>query len=490
MNRLLSVLSRSVRRPQFTSRKTHKSHRKTWRARPCLEALEDRLVLSPTISIANASVNEIGNVSPFIASGSGGLSNPIGLVQGPDGNIYVVSSGTNSVIRYSPTGQLIGTFVASGSGGLAKPDRLAFGPDGNLYVDSTATNAIYEYSGSTGAFLSTFVSAGSGGLNDPTGMVFGPDGNLYVSSAGTHSILRYQGPEGSAPGSPLPAAGQTGATFVPAGSGNLDSPDDLVFGPNGNLFVSSVWFINGNSSLGNVTTNGAVLEFDGTSGNFITTYVAPGEGGLVRPTGLAFDQQGQLYVADGGTWSVHLYGSQGQYLDDPVTMSASETGSASSLSAPIGIVFNAQGDLLVSSRNNNLVSQYSSGVTVTLSAASTSPVTVQYATSDGTAVAGTDYTAQTGTMTFAPEQTSLLIPLVTLWNATPPGNDYFNVQLSNPSGATIANGSAVVTIVPPTLPQLTISSTSAIEGDPTAHYRGAAAWGQPSSHFNPVTIET
>ena len=54
---------------------------------------------------------------------------------------------------------------------------------------------------------------------------------------------------------------------------------------------------------------------------------------------------------------------------------------------------------------------------VTLSAASTSPVTVQYATSDGTAVAGTDYTAQTGTVTFAPGQTSRLIPLVTLSNA-------------------------------------------------------------------------
>ena len=62
-------------------------------------------------------------------------------------------------------------------------------------------------------------------------------------------------------------------------------------------------------------------------------------------------------------------------------------------------------------------------------------------------------------------------------------------QLSNPTGgATIANGNAVVTIVQPTWPQLTIGNTSAIEGDPTAHYRGAVASGitrqpvQPRHH--------
>ena len=67
------------------------------------------------------------------------------------------------------------------------------------------------------------------------------------------------------------------------------------------------------------------------------------------------------------------------------------------------MVFNAQGALLVAnSVTTASVVQYNSGVVVTLSAASTGPVTVQYTTSDGTAVAGTDYTAQTGTVTFAP----------------------------------------------------------------------------------------
>ena len=440
--------------------------------RPALDVLEGRITLTGSgwVIDADPNLNEIGNVSAFVPSGSGGLNQPKDLVIGPDGNVYV-ASGTNSVIEYTASGQLLGTFVAAGSGGLNNPYGLAFGPDGNLYVSSRGTSdAILCYNGSTGAFIDAFVPTGSGGLNSPAGVTFGADGNLYVVSNGSSSVMRYEGPSGSSPGSPLPATGQTGATFVAAGSGGLAAPADLTFGPDGNLYVASQ------------NTDPAVLKFDGTSGGFISTYVTPGEGGLNTPRGLAFDQDGRLYVADVGTNAIHRYDSQGNYLDDPVPSSAS------SLQFPVGMVFDAQGGLLVSSRDGNAVYRYGNGVTVTLSEPSTSPVTVQYATVDGTAVAGTDYTAQSGTVTFAPGQTSRLILLTTLYDATPPANDCFTVQLSNPSGATIQNGSAVVNIVPPSFPQLTIGNTSAIEGDTTAHYRGAALWGATDNAFNPVTI--
>ncbi len=372
MSPLLSLLSRytmrlSGNRLTRAPRSSASAGRTRRRARVNLETLEDRTVPSVSISVANASLNEIGNVSPFVASGSGGLSQPKDLVLGPDGNVYVASNGTNSVIRYTPTGQLLGTFVVANSGGLSEPYGLAFGPDGNLYVDGFTTNAIYEYSGSTGAFLTAFVAGGSGGLNRPTGMVFGQDGNLYVGSNGTQSIDRFQGPTGPAPGSPLPAAGQSGATFVPAGSGGLAGPLELTFGPNGNLFV-----VNGAPEAGITNNNNGVLEFNATTGGFITTYVGPNY--VTSPRGIAFDQDGRLYVGDWATNAIHRFDSQGNYLDDPVPSSAS------SLQVPIGMTFDAQGGLLVSSRDGNAVEQYDSGVTVTLSATSTTPVTVQYAT--------------------------------------------------------------------------------------------------------------
>jgi DNA-binding beta-propeller fold protein YncE len=420
---------------------------------------------------------EIGNVSTFVAPGSGGLNQPKDLTMGPDGNVYVVSAGTNSVISYTPTGQLIGTFVAPGSGGLANPRAIAFGPDGNLYVSSITNNNILEYSGSTGAFIITFVSAGTGGLNYPAGLVFGQDGNLYVSSTGTESIDRFQGPLGAAPGSPLPATGQSGATFVASGSGGLASPGESTFGPNGNLFVSNA------APLPGVTNNNyGVLEFNGTTGNFITTYVAQGTGGLDIPRGLAFDQDGRLYVADWGTNAIHRFDSQGNYMDDPVTSSAS------SLQAPIGMVFDDHCGLLVTSRDGNAVYRYDRGVTVTLSAPSPTIVTVNYTTADGTATAPGDYTAESGTVTFAPGQTLRLILLVINYESKMDGQETFSVVLSNATtGATILTGTTIVTIVDPSWPQLSIANTSAIEGDTTAHYRGAFVQ-SPGNQFNPITF--
>ena len=118
------------------------------------------------------------------------------------------------------------------------------------------------------------MSAGSGGLNVPRGVLFGVDGNLYVASSGSDSILRYQGPLGPSPGAPLPSAGQSGATFVATGSGGLDNPLNMVFGPDSNLYVASV------------VTNNAVLHFAATNGSLLGTYIAPGGGGLGQPARL------------------------------------------------------------------------------------------------------------------------------------------------------------------------------------------------------------
>jgi sugar lactone lactonase YvrE len=438
MNPLLSLL-RSLKpnigtRTPGRSPSRRKSRGTQSRPASCrlyVEALEDRTVPA-TISVANASLNEIGDVSAFIAAGSGGLSSPKDLTLGPDGNLYV-ANGDSSILRYNAsTGSLIGTFVAAGSGGLNNPYGLTFGPDGSLYVSSRGTdNAIRCYNGTTGAFIDAFVPTGADGLSQPAGITFGADGNLYVVSNGTSSVLRFEGPLGSSPGSPLPASGQTGATFVAIGSGGLAAPADLIFGPDGNLYVSSQ------------STDSAVLKFDGNAGSFISTDVTPGEGGLVTPRGLAFDQDNRLYVADIGSNAIHRYDSNGQYVDDPVVSSAT------SQRSPVGMIFDAQGDLLVSSRDTNAIGRYDRGVTVTLSAASATPVSVAYATADGTATAGTDYTAQSGTVTFAPGQTSRLVLLATHYDGATDGNETLSVQLSNPSGATIDTGTATVTMIEP-----------------------------------------
>ena len=84
--------------------------------------------------------------------------------------------------------------------------------------------------------------------------------------------------------------------------------------------------------------------------------------------------------------------------------------------------------------------------TVTLSAASSTPVTVAYATSNGTATAGGDYVAASGTITFAPGETSKTIAIVVNGDATAETAETFTVTLSSPSGATLVDGSGAGTI--------------------------------------------
>jgi aryl-phospho-beta-D-glucosidase BglC (GH1 family) len=94
--------------------------------------------------------------------------------------------------------------------------------------------------------------------------------------------------------------------------------------------------------------------------------------------------------------------------------------------------------------------------TVTLSAASKSAVTVGYATSNGTATAGSDYIASNGTVTFAPGETSKTIAVIVNGDATAEAKETFTVTLSTPSGATLVDGSGAGSITDrattPTLP--------------------------------------
>ncbi len=84
---------------------------------------------------------------------------------------------------------------------------------------------------------------------------------------------------------------------------------------------------------------------------------------------------------------------------------------------------------------------------VTLSVVQTSAVTVDFATADGTATAGTDYGTATGTLTFAPGSVLQNVTVsITPETAVEPDETYF-VNLSNPVGATILDGQGAGTIV-------------------------------------------
>jgi hypothetical protein len=86
--------------------------------------------------------------------------------------------------------------------------------------------------------------------------------------------------------------------------------------------------------------------------------------------------------------------------------------------------------------------------TVSLDHAQSAPLTVAYATENGTATAPGDYIAQSGTVTFAPGETAKTVTVAVNGDTTVEPNETFSVNLSNPIGnAAIADSFGLATIV-------------------------------------------
>ena len=139
------------------------------------------------------------------------------------------------------------------------------------------------------------------------------------------------------------------------------------------------------------------------------------------------------------------------------------------------LISNAQTAIPSVSVADTAVAEGNSGTTnavftVTLSKASTKPVTVSYTTSNGSATAGQDYLASSGTVTFAAGVVSQTINVGVLGDTTVEPNETFTVTLSNASGATVARATATGTITnddaaPVTPPTVSIANASLAEGN-------------------------
>jgi PKD repeat protein len=226
----------------------------------------------------------------IVTSGSGGLSIAGGIDIGPDGDLFVVSVLTNSIIRYDgATGAPVGTFL-TGPGTVAL-FTLAFGPNGNLFVPDTSVGSVLEYDGTTGGLVGTFVESGSGGLDNPLGLTFGPNGNLFVISKDTDSIIEYDGATGEAVG-----------TFADLGAVGLTIPVDLAFDSAGDLFVS-------------VSGDDSVARVEGTTG-VVEAFVASGAGGLSKLGGIVVhpDTENLLVVSQAADSVLEYSGATGEFV--------------------------------------------------------------------------------------------------------------------------------------------------------------------------------
>jgi sugar lactone lactonase YvrE len=318
---------------------------------------------------------------------------PWGLAVDRVGNLYVTAG--NTIRKVTPTGvvtTLAGVALppgnADGTGSAARffsPEAIAVDAAGNVIVADTFNSAIRKI---TPAGVVTTVAglAGQAGSVDggasaarflrPAGVAVDANGNVFVSDTGNSTIRK------------IVEAGvvTTFAGTLPGsadGSGNLarfNRPSGLALDGSGNLFVTDAE----NGTVRKITAEGVVTTLAGLAGSAGS---ADGTGSAARfilPTGLAVDGGGNVYVSDLETDSIRKITPAGVVTTlagrAASPGSADGTGATARFRSPAGVAADRSGNVFVADTDNHTIRRISADGVVTTLAGSAG----NYGTVDGT----------------------------------------------------------------------------------------------------------
>jgi streptogramin lyase len=252
---------------------------------------------------------DVFRVTPAgVITALGGVNTPFGIAVEPDGTVYVTGGvvGEN-VVQISPAGvetQIVDPFEEDASGnGFEFPNLAAVAPSGKVYFSGGLTSNVFEILAAGGIdqvidstgdgtgivtgcdeFLAGCEWEGNAFLS-PNGLIVGPAGNLYVSGRITDNV--FQVTPGGVITQIMDASGD--------GLGNtLDSPGDLALDASGNLFVAGV----GSSNVFKIEPGGAITQIIDATGDGLGH-------ALDRASGVAVDSVGNAYVT--GYWTSNAF---------------------------------------------------------------------------------------------------------------------------------------------------------------------------------------
>ncbi len=242
----------------------------------------------------------------------GGLnSGTSGVVLGPDGNIWAAEEGAGSVVRMTPSGQVLNHFPVG-----SKPASMATGPGGRVWVSVTGDDKLVWFDATSALPSPHDVSTGAG--CGPVGIVSGGDGFMYfslpaVSLCGA-SQIGHVNADGSGGLVTVGSLGQAfdlevlnGKLFVPDFEGDVvrrvalgtlsaeaeidapggSAPDGIAADGNGNLWVT-------------LFSTGQVAHFSVYQNLGSASALTPTGGTLSNPFGIVGGADGSMYVASSG----------------------------------------------------------------------------------------------------------------------------------------------------------------------------------------------
>ena len=221
------------------------------------------------------------------------------------------------------------------------------------------------------------------------------------------------------------------------------------------------------------TTDGLfTVTLSAASGRTVTVNYATANGGATGADYVA--TSGQLSFAAGETSKTIVVPVNGDLLDEAdETFNVNLSGAAGATVADgngVGTITDddappalSVGDVTVTEGNSGTTS---ANFVVTLSAPSGRTVTVNYATANGSAIAPGDYQTRTGSLTFAPGQTSQSVAVTVNGDTIDEVAETYSLNLTAPTMATFADAQGDGTIIDDDgLPTLFVNDVSVVEGN-------------------------
>lgn len=237
---------------------------------------------------------------------------PNGLAVDREGIIWVAESQTRSLVRLTGDGKADIVATECEKEPFLFPNDLCFGPDGALYMtDSGIRFEDWLPDGKNRAVDAPIdgrvyridiktrkVTQLDAGIRFTNGLAFGPNQQLYVTEMVTGIVYRYDWRRGGIAG----RREHFGSVIDPEAPIGFKGPDGMAFGENGKLFVT----VFGQGSVAVLGKDGDVVERIRTAGQFPTNvaFGARDENKIYVTEG----ELGQIEVFDVGTNGLPLFG--------------------------------------------------------------------------------------------------------------------------------------------------------------------------------------